>query len=85
MRDNKKSKLPNSSSPEFQKPLLLYILTTSLICLIVSILLAYLDQSEYFFFLFSFIVLTIWATVIGQLVTPKDAANFIRTVGRDKK
>ena len=58
------------------------ILVTRFVCLIVSVSLALLDQGGYFFFLFCFIALTLWATVIGQLVTPNEATKYFQSVSR---
>jgi len=83
MRDICKSDI--SSTHPFRKPLLAYIVVTSLVCLTVSIALAWLDQDKFFFFLLVFVVLVIWATVVSQLVTPKDAVNFIGAIRRMKQ
>ena len=82
MQYNKNTKLPCPNNFSLRKSLLIYILATNFICLTVSIVLALLNQGEYFFFLLCFIILTIWATVVSQLVAPKDATGFIQAIGR---
>ncbi len=80
MRDIENPKLSCPSNFKFRKSFVVYVLVTSLICLVVSIILAWLDQSKFLLFLLCFVVLTIWASVVGQLVTPKDAAKFMRAI-----
>ena len=84
MRDISKLNVPSQNKFPFRKSILIYILVTSFVCLMVSISLAMLDQGKYFFFLVCFVILTLWATVIGQLVTPNEAIKYLQSVSRRK-